>query len=190
MRRSFRAAIAQAAVVVFLAGLLSACSSNDGGAAATGTAESPATGTVEVTATEYAFDVPAEVAGGVVEFRFVNDGEAPHDFGLARVEGASVSDVEETLASGVQSPMEDVAGGAGLSPEQSATVTLSLEPGTYVFTCHFPNPEGRSHLALGMFNAFTVGEASDQANPSSDAVIAVTDGETAPRGPRADDRDR
>ena len=41
---------------------------------------------VEVRATEYSFDVPAEVVGGVVPMRFTNTGGLPHEFAFARIE--------------------------------------------------------------------------------------------------------
>jgi hypothetical protein len=43
----------------------------------------PAATAVDVSATEFAFDVPAEVAGGVVEMRFTNTGGLPHEFAFA-----------------------------------------------------------------------------------------------------------
>jgi hypothetical protein len=32
----------------------------------------------------------------------------------------------------------------------------SGEPGSYVFVCFFPDPEGTPHAALGMYELFTI----------------------------------
>lgn len=159
---------------------LSACSSGGGGEAGRSpkAAESPAATTVDVTATEYEFDVPAEVAGGVVEMRFTNTGGLPHEFGLVRIEeGKTEADVKAVIESGEEPPewMEDVAGVPGLSPGESVTVTRTLEPGSYVFVCFFPDPEGTPHAKLGMYELFTIAGDTGAALPEPDATITATD---------------
>lgn len=37
---------------------------------------------ITVTATEYAYDMPDQVDGGVVKMNFVNEGAVPHEFAL------------------------------------------------------------------------------------------------------------
>ena len=55
----------------------------------------PATRTVDVSATEFAFDVPKEVSGGVIEMRFTNTGGLPHEFAFARIEeGKTEADIK------------------------------------------------------------------------------------------------
>ena len=76
MRRSLITIVGSTAL------LLTACSSDGGGG--TSPSPSPDATTVEVGATEYSFDVPAEVAGGVVRMRFSNTGGLPHEFAFAR----------------------------------------------------------------------------------------------------------
>ena len=72
------------AIVGSTALLLTACSSGGGGETSPSpmATESPEATTVDVAATEYSFDVPAEVAGGVVPMRFTNTGGFPHEFAL------------------------------------------------------------------------------------------------------------
>lgn len=174
MRRSIIAAVASGALV------LTACSSGGGGGttpSATAT-ESPEAAAVNVTATEYAFDVPAEVAGGVVEMRFTNTGGLPHEFGFIQIEeGKTEADVEAVITSGEEPPgwMHDVAGVPGLSPNQSVTVTRTLGAGSYVFMCFFPDAEGTPHAALGMFELFTIVGDTGAALPVPDATITATD---------------
>ena len=124
---------------------LSACADGGDGGDESPTATPGATA-VDVSATEFAFDVPAEVAGGVVEMRFTNTGGLPHEFAFARIEeGKTEEDVKAVIESGGEPPewAEDIAGVPGLSPGQSITVTRTLEPGSYVFLCFFPARRAR-----------------------------------------------
>ena len=156
------------AIVGSTALLLTACSSDDGGG--TSPASSPKATTVEVGATEYSFDVPEEVAGGVVRMRFTNTGGLPH-------EGKTEEDVRAVIESGGEPPdwAEDVAGVPGLSPGEAITVTRTLEPGTYAFLCFFPDPEGTPHAALGMYEVFTIAGDTGLTAPEPDATITTTD---------------
>lgn len=133
---------------------------------------------VEVTATEYSFDVPAQVTGGVVSMRLSNTGSLPHEFAFGRIdEGRTEADVKAVIESGREPPrwFEDVAGVPGLSPGRSITVTRTLEPGAYVFMCFFPDPEGTPHAVLGMYEVFTISGDTGAAPPQPDAVITATD---------------
>lgn len=166
-------------IVGSIALLLTACSSDDGGSGTDPSAapEEEATA-VEVGATEYSFDVPAEVTGGVVEMRFSNIGGLPHEFAFARIEeGKTEEDVQAVIESGGEPPpwAEDIAGVPGLSPGESVTVTRTLEPGSYAFLCFFPDPEGTPHAALGMYEVFTIAGDSGLAVPEPDATITATE---------------
>jgi plastocyanin len=174
MRRPLNATVASTVL------LLAACSSGGGGATPSPSAsESPeAAATVNVSATEYAFDVPSEVQGGVVTMTFANVGGLPHEFALARIEeGKTEADVAAVVESPQEPPdwMQDVAGVPGLSPGESVTVTRTLEPGTYVFLCFFPDPEGTPHASLGMHEVFTIAGDTGAALPEPDATITATD---------------
>jgi hypothetical protein len=165
-----RALILLAATALFL----SACTDGGDGSPTA----PPAATAVDVSATEFAFDVPAEVTGGVVEMRLTNTGGLPHEFGLARIEeGKTEADVKAVIDSGDEPPawVEDVAGVPGLSPGKSVTVTRTLEPGSYVFICFFPDAEGTPHAKLGMYELFTIAGDTGAALPEPDATITATD---------------
>jgi hypothetical protein len=172
MRRPLIATVASTFLV------LAACSS-DGGETPPEPSDSPEAATaVSVTATEYAFDVPAEVQGGVVKMAFTNAGGLAHEFAFARIEeGKTEADVEAVVATRQEPPgwMEDVAGVPGLSPGESVTVTRTLEPGTYAFLCFFPDAEGTPHASLGMHKVFTIAGDTGAALPEPDATITATD---------------
>ena len=168
------------AIVGSTALLLTACSSGGGGETSPSPRanESPEATTVDVAATEYSFDVPAEVGGGVVRMRFTNTGGLPHEFAFARIEeGKTEADVRAVIESGEEPPewAEDVAGVPALSPGEAITVTRMLEPGSYVFLCFFPDPEGTPHASLGMYEVFTIAGDTGAALPEPDATITATD---------------
>jgi hypothetical protein len=174
MKESCITGLAAAALV------LAACSSGGGG----DTSPSPTTAepreavAVDVTATEYAFEVPPEVPGGVVTMAFTNAGGLPHEFAFARIdEGKTEADVKAVIDAGEEPPgwVEDVAGVPGLSPGESVTVTRTLTPGSYVFVCFFPDPKGTPHASLGMYELFTISGDSGGVLPSPDATITATD---------------
>ncbi|MGH2659080.1 MAG: hypothetical protein ACRDHS_05270 [Actinomycetota bacterium] len=133
---------------------------------------------VEVTATEYSFDVPAQVTGGVVSMRLTNTGGLPHEFAFGRIdEGKTEADVKAVIESGREPPrwFEDVAGVPSLSPGESTIVTRTLDPGTYVFLCFFPDPEGTPHAVLGMYEVFSISGDTGAVLPQPDAIIAATE---------------
>ena len=156
--------------------LLTACSSDGGGG--TTPSPSPEATTVEVGATEYSFDVPAEVAGGVVEMRFTNNGGLPHEFAFAKIEeGKTEADVQAVIEGGQEPPewADDIAGVPALSPGEAITVTRTLEPGSYAFLCFFPDPEGTPHANLGMYEVFTIAGDTGLTAPEPDATITATE---------------
>ena len=89
--------------------------------------------TVELTATEFAFDPsdPQVDQAGPVEFTMVNEGQAPH---AVEIEGQGIEEESETVQGG-----------------QTATLTVDLEPGEYVMYC----PVG-DHREQGMEGTVTV----------------------------------
>lgn len=83
--------------------------------------------TVEAQLVDFAIELDEDsYSAGTYEFAISNAGDASHDFVVER-DG------------------EDVAATAVLQPGQSETLTVDLEPGTYVFYCSVGN-----HRAMGM----------------------------------------
>ena len=170
MRRNLIAIVGSTAL------LLTACSSDGGGG--TSPSPSPKSTTVEVGATEYSFDVPEEVAGGVVRMAFTNTGGLPHEFAFVRIEeGKTEADVKAVIDSGEEPPewADDIAGVPALSPGESITVTRTLEPGSYAFLCFVPDPEGTPHANLGMYEVFSIAGDTGLTVPEPDATITATD---------------
>jgi plastocyanin len=89
--------------------------------------------TVQVSATDFAFD-PAELSAeaGEVTFELTNDGQAPH---ALEIEGGGVEEKSDTVDAGA-----------------STTLTVDLEDGNYEIYC----PVG-DHADRGMVGTLTVG---------------------------------
>jgi plastocyanin len=143
--RASRLTVAVSGAALVLA-VLTACGndSGDGDAAATTTSEAPATSGAEtsssagasesgeaesITATEADFSITLDedsLSAGTYEIDVVNSGSATHDLV-------------------VEQDGNDVAGTDPIAPGDSSTLTVTLEPGEYVFYCSIGN-----HRAMGM----------------------------------------
>lgn len=144
-RRPRRAA---GAVLALAVAVLTACGDDDpepdaattpAATTTTGAAPPPTTGTaptagdpaeaesITVTAVDFAFELDEDsFSAGSYEIRLVNGGGATHNLTVER-DGA------------------DVAGTDAIDPGQETTLTVTLEPGEYVFYCSIGN-----HRAMGM----------------------------------------
>ncbi|WP_158548669.1 plastocyanin/azurin family copper-binding protein [Blastococcus sp. TF02A-26] len=89
--------------------------------------------TLEVTSVDFDYELPStDLAAGEYTIELTNDGSATHDLVVER-DG------------------EDVAGTEDIGPGQSSAVTVTLEPGEYVFYCSIGN-----HRGMGMEVTVTV----------------------------------
>lgn len=134
---------------------------------------------VTMTATDFAFDLPAEIEAGLVTFEMPNQGQEAHHAQLVRVNEGG--DLDTALAALAEEDLETVfrevtvAGGVGIIPPgATAAATVDLQPGEYAFVCGLPSPDGTPHAAKGMVQQFTVtGEAPAQP-PTVDSVGEIT----------------
>ena len=96
-------------------------------------AEEPVGGTLEVSSVDFDYELDStELAAGEYTINLTNTGSASHDLVVER-DG------------------EDVDGTDVIGPGESATVTVMLEPGEYVFYCSVGN-----HRSMGMEVSVTV----------------------------------
>ena len=156
---------ASVAVVVALMLTAAACSSDDGGSTSVSGASTGATdgGAVDVTVQEFAILPSSESApAGDVTFNVTNDGpDETHEFVVIKTDlapselptGADGSVDEEAAALEPIDEIEDIAVG------DTPSLTVSLEPGSYVFICNIVDEQGGktvAHYQQGMAASFTV----------------------------------
>jgi plastocyanin len=113
----------------------SASSSDSGAATSASSSASSAPASSEVTATEADFSITLDspdLTAGDYTINITNTGRATHD--LVVEKGGA-----------------DVAKSATIAPGQSATLKVTLDPGSYVFYCSIGN-----HRAMGMETNVTV----------------------------------
>ncbi len=125
---------------------------------------------VKITATNYAFDAPAQIKAGLVSVTLENKGDEPHHAAFVRLkDGVTMEQLKEALAQNQDSAFGLItfAGGPGtVDPHGRQEVIMRLTPGDYVIVCFVPDDEdGTPHFARGMVRPITV-----TANPGQDEV--------------------
>ena len=129
---------------------------------------------------DYKFDLPKQVAAGIVRISLMSDGKEPHHAQLARLnDGVTQEQFLAALKEGEEAmfPLVSFAGGpAPIDAGGSQTVLMELAAGNYVVLCFVPSADGLPHLAKGMVGFFEVvaGENTTVA-PSADATVELLD---------------
>lgn len=167
---------------------------------------------VQVTARDYAFQVPDSIPSGWSTFRMENRGEEHHFLLLNRLpDGKTFQDyrrevvapfdsVWHVLKTGAADKAEAgellgrllpdwygsvrPMGGPGLvAPGEVAWATMELDPGTYVMECYVKTTDGTFHTSLGMQRLITVtGESSGASAPDADIEITLSNFQIAVEG--------
>jgi hypothetical protein len=165
------------------AGILAGCTSDrpspESGKSARTEKVEPAT--VEVTATDFAFEAPDTISAGATRFHLANHGKELHQAQLIRLdEGKTVKDLAEALKKPGPPPpwVRFVGGPNGIAPEQETNATAVLSPGRYAYLCFIPSPDGVIHAAKGMVRPFEVTAATAHAAtelPAADVTVKLVD---------------
>jgi hypothetical protein len=159
---------------------LTACGNDDDGGTDTAETpgESPATteNVVEVGVTEFEFNMPDTVSGGVVTFRASNTGGLPHELAFGRIEGDhDIDDVMKAIRAEKEPEwFADIAGIGLLGSGTTASMTRTLDEGRYIFMCFLPTSTGEPHIMEGMVKVFDVEGVSDAEFPQADLTITAT----------------
>lgn len=139
---------------------------------------------VTVVARDFAFEMPASIPAGVTTFRLLNRGKQLHHLSLVRLdEGKTATDGLNALIAagrGVRPAwMHSVGGPNAAMPGAGNTVTLLLEPGSYLAYCEVPGPDPAPHFMKGMVKGFTVVSAPPgravATLPATDVSVSLTD---------------
>ena len=134
---------------------------------------------VRVVARDFAFDSSHTAPAGLLAIRLVNQGHAIHMLGIARLDSAkTLGDVVRALHGDAPIPWLHELGGPGVvSPGDSATAYLVLEPGTYSMICWWPDSAGTMHVMMGMMATLTVTgrDAGAPVPPPADVYVRESD---------------
>lgn len=192
--------LTSAALCTFLVSLTVGC----GGGDQTAQNAEASSHVLEVTAKDFGFEMPEEVASGWTTFRFTNTGEQEHfvyvyrlptsvSYNQFKQEGMTAfGRVWNRYASGETTPEEAMkefaeelpswftdltpAGGVALTePGETAETTVRLTPGTYGVECYVKTPKGTWHTERGMQRKMVVTEESNGASsPEADVEITLS----------------
>jgi len=196
MRRLYRYAIA--GLVTLFVGALAlgaiACGDDDGdgdgeeptataGAEPTaGETPSAAGGELEIRATEYQFQAPASISGGLTHITLNNAGGEDHQALLFLLnEGVTLQDFSAALQAddtGAQAlAMGTGAGGPNVvAPQDGTEVYVDLDAGVYAMICFVSSADGTPHFAQGMLSQLDVTEPAEEAEaPETDGSVLLQD---------------
>ena len=135
---------------------------------------------VNVVATDYKFDAPAEVSAGMVTFSLTNSGKEIHHVSLIKLDSARTMDDlmagMKAMKPGAAPPgwMIPAGGPNAAAPGNTTNLTMSLEAGNYVLFCFVPDAKGVPHFMHGMAKALTVIPSTVAESPDPDADVTLT----------------
>jgi plastocyanin len=136
---------------------------------------------LEITGTDFAFELPATIPAGLTSITLANEGQEEHQ---AQVAGLNEGSTFEDLTAALQGNNEvealgmlSLSGGpTGVVPGDSGTTASNLAPGQYAVLCFVRSPDGVPHFAKGMVAPFEVtGTASTEELPAGDAELTLQD---------------
>lgn len=187
-----------AGATILLAIGLVACGDNTTDSAATTTSPPASTAAqVAITASDYAFQIPAtvlpaRVPGGVVQLTLTNTGKEPHDFQLATIDGDHTQDDIVQVLSSQDNPTPEWLHGIGgvgtVAPGGPPGIAWAkLDAGKkYWFFCTESTDQNKAHAGLGMIGNFTTeGESPLTALPRPDSTVVASEYSFDIRGVKA-----
>jgi uncharacterized cupredoxin-like copper-binding protein len=180
-------------IVLGAAGACSGHGKKSGGTVSPTAPAAPAAVTVK--AHEYGFDAPAEVEGGVVALTLQNDGKLKHEAVVVAAGDTPLDTLKHDLGPVVKGAGQPTPGYLGfrggvslVAAGTSATQTLTLPPGRYVFVCTLtdadssgdaagsaPAADQQFHYDRGMAAPFTVKAANTATMPATDGTVVARD---------------
>ena len=137
--------------------------------------------TLDVTATDFAFDLPDSIQAGPTALTLRNEGAEEHQAQIARLNAdvtleQLTTELQNPDPSGALGLVTLVGGPTGVLPGEEATTGLDLEAGTHVFLCFVGGEDGVPHIAKGMIAPLEVTEpAADGDLPAGDAQLTLQD---------------
>lgn len=138
--------------------------------------------TVTFTATEYAYEGPEEIAGGLTRIELVNAGEQAHSLWMLNLaDGRGLDDLMGFMSEMESNPAIpewlSFYGGISAGPGASAAYTVNLPAGDYLLISFDGDEEEVPDVVKGMAATLTVTEpiAADAAPPVADMRMELVD---------------
>lgn len=126
--------------------------------------------TLDIVSVDYAFEIPASVAGGLTTVTIANQGADFHHAMLVKLnDGVTLDTLLAAPSEAEMMQMGVSLGGPMAGPGGTSAVTLDLLPGSYAVICVIPGPDGMPHFAMGMAAPL---EVTAPADPVLDAPVA------------------
>lgn len=145
----------------------------------------PAYGEATVRASEYSFDLRAELPAGLTILTFENAGQAGHNMALVRLkDGKTFDDLEAAIpkAPAGLAPVIEFAGGAVRArPGEQRKLIFDLTVGLYAVFSSAPAAGGPEFITKKMWKGFSVVQRSGDLprEPEAQVSIAMNDAATA-----------
>lgn len=133
-----------------------------------------------MSATEFSYDLPAEIPSGWVRVSLENKGaDAHHAQFLKLGDGVSADDFLNQLMTEGESALATVLGYGGpgaINPGGTSEAVVWLDPGNYVAVCFISGADNVPHFAKGMAKGFAVVEGDGTSQPPvEDAAVELVD---------------
>jgi hypothetical protein len=152
-------------------------------AAITAVPNTTAPNVVEITASEYKFDVPDQIPAGLTMFKLNNTGKEMHHATLIKLDsGKTLNDLMEGMKNmkpGTPPPGWVIPAGGpnAAAPGNSSSLIQVLEPGNYAIVCFIPDAKGVPHVQHGMAKALTVtpNATANTTEPNADITVTLKD---------------
>lgn len=196
MPRAARGMAAVAVTLLVVTGL-AACGGGSNKKNTTQSSEPPTSaapsGDFTITASEYRFDAPQTVLGGVVKLTLKNAGTKAHEGVFVRVgdtpQEQAVADLGKVVDGGPIPAYMGLNGGVGKlqpGPNATSTSTLKLTPGKYLFVCTLTDADTLAPGTAGTTSSSSAAASSTSSTrrgATSTTGAGGTTSTTQPKGP-------
>lgn len=146
----------------------------------------PAVRSVDVVASNYAFDAPDSLVAGPTTFRLANHGPELHHLVIVPLpDGKGLGDLmREADGDHLPAWAAPIGGPNAVDPGSHGETTVELAPGRYAMVCVIPAPDGMMHVKKGMGHEFIVTPAAaNSAFPVADLSMKLLDFDFTLSGP-------
>ncbi len=113
----------------------------------------PTGGPLDVTAVDYAFQLPATIPKDATSIRLVNEGKEDHELLVGRMnDGVTLDQVKAATNLKAVVPQTIT---LDAKPGQAAEMAIDVTTGNWFMACYLTTADGKSHAELGMIGMFT-----------------------------------